>query len=59
MINMKVFEYINNLISLLQDPNKFNDCDFSILCDKYPVLLGENSFKAPVLYVSLKNIFLS
>ena len=55
MRNMKVFEYVNNLIQLLQDPNKFNDCDFSILCDKYPVLIGRNSFRARVLYVSLKN----
>ena len=46
----KVFEYINNVISILDEPEKFEKCDFSILCDKYPIQTNKNMYLAKVLY---------
>lgn len=51
----KVFEYINNVISILDEPEKFEKCDFSILCDKYPIQTNKNMYLAKVLYISLKS----
>ena len=49
----KVYEYVCNLIATLPNPNDFTNCDFSILCEKYPILLHRNNFRARVLYISL------
>ena len=51
----KVYDYINTLISVLPDPEKYRNCDFSILCEKFPLMMNTNSFRAKVLYISLKN----
>ena len=51
----KVYEYVNNLISMLPEPEKFRNCDFSILCEKFPLMMNMNNFRAKVLYISLKN----
>lgn len=51
----KVFDYINNVISLLDNPEDFSKCDFSILCDKYPIQTNRNNYLAKVLYISLKS----
>ena len=51
---MKVYEYINSLLSVMNN-NDFHECDFSILCEKYPIMTSNNSFRARVLYVSLTN----
>lgn len=48
----KVYDYVNNLISTLPE---FTTCDFSILCEKYPIMLHQNNFRARVLYISLTN----
>ena len=53
--NVKVFEYVNTLISLLEKPDDYKTCDFAILCDKYPINVGRGSYLARVLYVSLIN----
>ena len=50
----KVFDYINNVISLLESPEDFVKCNFSILCDKYPIQTNTNKYLAKVLYISLK-----
>ena len=50
----KVFDYINNVISLLDSPEDFSKCNFSILCDKYPIQTNFNKYLAKVLYISLK-----
>ena len=54
MSQLKVYDYVNNLISTLP---KFNvsTCDFSILCKKYPIMIHNNNFSARVLYVVLTN----
>lgn len=51
---LKVFDYINSLISLLPKPERFDKCNFSLLCDKYPIKLGNSMYLSRVLYVSLK-----
>ena len=51
----KVYDYINTLISVLPEPEKYRNCDFSILCEKFPLMMNTNSFRAKVLYISLKN----
>ena len=51
--SLRVFEYINNLISLLENPDDFNKCDFTLLCEKYPII-NKSSFIAKVLYISLQ-----
>ena len=50
-----VYEYVNTLVSLLEKPVKHRECDFGILCDKYPINVGRGSYLARVLYVSLAN----
>ena len=51
----KVYDYINSLIEMLDESEKFKQCDFSILCDRYPIPSGKATYKAKVLYISLKN----
>ena len=51
----KVYDYINNVISLLDNPEDYAKCDFSILCDKYPIQTHRNNYLAKVLYISLKS----
>lgn len=51
----RVYEYINSLIDMLDESEKFKQCDFSILCDRYPISSGKATYKAKVLYISLKN----
>ena len=51
----KVYDYINSLIDMLDESEKFKQCDFSILCDRYPIPSGKATYKAKVLYISLKN----
>lgn len=50
----KVFDYVNNIISLAEHPEDFADCNFAILCDKYPIQDNFNNFLAKVIYISLK-----
>ncbi|KAK8881875.1 hypothetical protein M9Y10_044511 [Tritrichomonas musculus] len=47
-----VYDYINNLKAKL--PKTFDVCNFSILCDKFPIPSGKYGYNARVLYVSLK-----
>ena len=51
--NLKIFEYINSLISLLPQPDDFKQCSFTLLCEKYPVNIGKGTYFTRVLYVSL------
>lgn len=53
--NMRVYEYINSLISLLPQPDEFKLCDFTLLCEKYPINIGKGTYLAHVLYISLKS----
>ena len=55
MSTPKVYDYINSLIEMLDESEKFKQCDFSILCDRYPIPSGKATYKAKVLYISLKN----
>ena len=50
----KVYDYINNIISLADKPEDFKECNFAILCDKYPIQLSRNNYLAKVIYISLK-----
>ena len=50
---MKVYEYINSLLSMLNNNNDNKVYDFSILCEKYPIMVSKGSFRARVLYVTL------
>lgn len=50
----KVFDYINNVISLAEHPENFANCNFALLCEKYPIQVGYNNYLAKVLYISLK-----
>ena len=34
---------------------KYKECDFSILCERYPINSGKATYRAKVLYISLKN----
>ena len=52
---MKVYEYINSLLSMLNNNNENKVYDFSILCEKYPIMVSKGSFRARVLYVTLSN----
>lgn len=52
---LKVYDYINNLVSLSDFPEYFAKCKFAILCDKYPIQSGFKSYVAKVLYISIKN----
>ena len=49
----KVFDYINTLISLLPNPSEYKHCNFSLLCDKYPITVNKSIYRAKVLYISL------
>ena len=55
MSTPKVYDYINSLIEMLDESEKFKQCDFSILCDRYPIPCGNAAYKAKVIYISLKN----
>ena len=50
---MKVYEYVNSLLSMLNNNNDNKVYDFSILCEKYPIMVSKGSFRARVLYVTL------
>ena len=50
-----VYEYINTLVALLPKPDEFAQCNFAILCDKFPFNLKNSLYLAKVLYVSLQN----
>lgn len=50
--DLKVYDFVNSLISTLPE---FNNCDFSILCDKYPIQSNKNTFRARVLYIILSS----
>lgn len=52
MNTVGVYDYINNLKATL--PKTFDTCNFSILCEKYPIASGKYGYSARVLYVSLK-----
>ena len=54
MAQLKVYDYVNNLISTLPQINN-STCDFSILCEKYPIMVHNNTFRARVLHVVLTN----
>ena len=32
----KVYEYINSLIEMIDESEKYKECHFSILCERYP-----------------------
>ena len=55
MSTPKVYDYINSLIDMLDESEKFKQCDFSILCDRYPIPGGKSAYKAKVIYTWLKN----
>ena len=50
----KVYDYINNVITLFDSPEDFVKCNFSVLCDKYPIQINKSNYIAKVLYISLK-----
>ena len=52
---LKVYDYINYLIEVLPMPEDYQKCDFSILCERYPVNTGMSNWLCTVLYVSLDN----
>ena len=52
---LKVYDYVNNLISLADKPEDFDKCKFAILCDKYPIQSGIHSYIGKVIYISIKN----
>ena len=51
---LKVYDYINFIISLADNPEDYKDCNFAILCDKYPIQLNHNNYLAKVMYISFK-----
>ena len=51
----KVFDYVNNVISLADKPEDFTKCNFAILCYKYPIQTNMNNYLAKVIYISLQN----
>ena len=50
----KVYDYINNVISLAEHPEDFKESNFAILCDRYPIQLSKNKYLAKVIYISIK-----
>lgn len=50
----KVYDYINNVISLADNPEDFKESNFAILCDRYPIQLSKNKYLAKVIYISIK-----
>ncbi len=55
MEHYKVYDYINNVISLADKPEDFNKCNFAILCEKYPIQTNRNNYLAKVIYISLQS----
>ena len=53
--NLKIYEYINSLISLIPNPDDFKSCDFTLLCEKFPINVGKGTYLTRVLYISLSN----
>ena len=51
---LKVYDYINFVISLADNPEHFKECNFAILCDRYPIQLNHNNYLAKVMYISIK-----
>ena len=49
MSTPKVYDYINSLIDMLDESEKFKQCDFSILCDRYPIPCGKAAYKSKVI----------
>lgn len=57
MQHYKVYDYVNNIISLLSLNNKsedFKKCNFAILCDKYPIQSSFKNYLAKVIYISIQ-----
>lgn len=54
MNTLKLYDYINNLISLAETPENFEKCKFAILCDKYPIQANSKKYIAKVIYISIK-----
>lgn len=50
---LKIYDYINTLISLLPNPDEFKHCNFSLLCDKFPIISSKSIYLAKVIYISL------
>ena len=55
MEHPKVFDYVNNVISLADKPEDFSKCNFAILCEKYPIQTNRNNYLAKVIYISLQS----
>ena len=55
MKKMKLYQYINNCISLLEHPENFAECEFSLLCERFPINTSLSNYLAKVLYISLKS----
>lgn len=55
MEHYKVFDYVNNVISLADKPEDFTKCNFAILCEKYPIQTNRNNYLAKVIYISLQS----
>ena len=53
--NLRVYEYINSLISLLPNPDEYQKCDFTLLCERFPINIGKGTYLVRVLYISLTN----
>lgn len=51
----KVFDYVNNVISLADKPEDFDNCNFAILCEKYPIQTNRNKYLAKVIYISIQS----
>ena len=55
MEHYKVFDYVNNVISLADSPEDFEKCNFAILCERYPIQVNRNNYLAKVIYISIKS----
>lgn len=51
--HLKVFDYVNTLMTLT--PDEIKNCNFTLLCEKYPINAGKSSYLAKVLYISLQS----
>lgn len=49
---LKVYDFVNCLSFTVPE---FDNCDFSILCDRYPIQLNKNTFRARVLYIIISS----
>ena len=54
MSHHKIFDYINNVVSLADSPEDYKTFNFAILCDKYPIQISKNNFLAKVMYISIQ-----